>query len=264
MVGNSVGTPSTVSTHSTSGWGRADGSSPASVIALDAGRNLGVLVAGEQACTDEFVQSGRDGRTAHVAERLFGFRVPGRPDSPDETDELDRVRAAEQIHHTPRRTVTLQLLSRRLGRSRVGFVHSLGHLSHFVSSDSKTQLLRFRKLRRTTSGRSDSDRAEQSPPGERAVACTLSVDGEQERTEWVESKLLEHLTEAKERSDGYLRRFTRKREAYEAVTELAWREADCRGWATFEVRGRLDPVGERSSHEKGTRLFGDAPEEVRG
>lgn len=62
-----------------------------------------------------------------------------------------------------------------------------------------------------------------------------------------------------EREDGFTIAVDRSRSAYAAVTELAWKEAQCCAWATFEVEL---PPGDgvvkwnaRSGREEGVAFF---------
>ncbi|MFB6121790.1 MAG: hypothetical protein ABEJ68_11830 [Halobacteriaceae archaeon] len=83
---------------------------------------------------------------------------------------------------------------------------------------------------------------EPSDSDDQPIACTLDGEEMADREVWIEDALAPHLCGVDERDDGYAFVFERTPAAYEAVTELAWREADCCAWATIAVE--LPPAGE--------------------
>lgn len=98
--------------------------------------------------------------------------------------------------------------------------------------------------------------------------CGLTPDQMEARREWVEANLSPYLTRVDEHDQGFTLVFDRTPEAYTAVTEVAWKESQCCGWATFEIE--LAPGNEsirwheHAEHPDQQEFFGEALGEILG
>lgn len=111
----------------------------------------------------------------------------------------------------------------------------------------------------TETGADENPRTDPADGSLPAIDCSLTAEAAERRADWVREHLLAHLTGVEEHAEGYEFVFERSPEAYAAVAEVAWKEARCCSWATFEVV--LPPAGseirwrERSDREGGHELF---------